>query len=92
LPAEADVVERLTEFIDALERGGVHPVLYVRDDLASRYDLRLGDQNLWCFRFLRRPSDARCVAWQVDGYASVNGVDGRVDLDVGFPALFVRRE
>jgi hypothetical protein len=68
-------------------------VLYVRDDRSTIYSIPpTAPDDRWCFRFVLRPTDPRCVAWQAHGYANVDGIDGSVDLDMGFAALFRPRE
>jgi len=61
-------------------------VLYVGDDFEARYGVRRGVvRPLWHRRFLLRPDVDDWQIWQVHGYAHVDGVSGRVDLDLRRP-------
>jgi GH25 family lysozyme M1 (1,4-beta-N-acetylmuramidase) len=42
-------------------------------------------RRLWHRRFLLRPDVDDWQIWQVHGYAHVDGVSGRVDLDLRRP-------
>lgn len=74
----------LGAFLDAVEaETGQVAVLYVGDDFEERYGVRASLQRpLWHFRFLRRPNVDGWSVWQVHGFASVDGIEGSVDLDV----------
>ena len=66
---------------------GQPALLYVRDDWESRYPVRTRlDRPLWQFRFLRRPDLDNVRVWQIHGFAQVEGISGRVDLDIMRPA------
>ena len=83
-PSEAWVRDNLMIFLDQVEEASEsETVLYLREDFVSLYpfagDL---DRPRWVVRFLRRPPGSWRF-WQVGGYAQVEGISGRVDLDVG---------
>ncbi|HEX9411860.1 MAG TPA: GH25 family lysozyme [Actinomycetota bacterium] len=83
-PDRAAVQRELNTFL-ALVEGTTEQtaVLYVGDEFEARYRVRAScGRPLWLRRFLRRPEVAGWVMWQVGGLAKVNGVRGRVDLDV----------
>ncbi len=82
-PDGAMVDRELTTFLTTVEAQTHTPtVLYVGEDFAERYPTAsLQHRPRWRLRFLRRPHGG-WVVWQVDGLAHVNGVHGRVDLDV----------
>ena len=82
-PSEEDVRREVRAFIAAVERETRQSVLlYVGDDFEGRYPVREQlVRPLWNARFLRRPSGPWSV-WQVMGFARVDGIRGRVDLDV----------
>jgi lysozyme len=82
---DRSVVERELETFLALveDATGRAAVLYVGDDFEERYPVRATiGRPLWHPRFLRRPDVEGWVLWQVSGFAEVDGVTGRVDLDV----------
>jgi lysozyme len=82
-PPSATVERELRAFLDGIEGPERPAILYVGDDFADRYPLALLDEHpRWKPRFLRRPSGPWSV-WQVQGLAHVEGIDGRVDLDIG---------
>ena len=83
-PGRAAVDRELRAFLALVERtAGQDAVLYVGDDFEARYRLRTSfDRPLWARRFLRRPSVTGWDIWQASSFAHVDGVRGRVDLDV----------
>jgi lysozyme len=81
-PSREDVARELAAFLGEVEEASHRPtVLYLGDDWRERYGLPTGDRPLWLRRVLRRPSGG-WYAWQVQGRARVDGVEGPVDLDV----------
>lgn len=44
------------------------------------------DRPLWQFRFVRRPTIDNVLVWQIHGFAHVEGIPGRVDLNIMRPA------
>lgn len=83
-PEAAAVASELSAFLEAVESAwGREAVLYVGDDWERRYPVREQlDRSLWHFRFLRRPDVDGWTIWQVHGFAHVEGIRGRADLDV----------
>jgi lysozyme len=83
-PARADVERELNAFLSLVEQATGQPaLLYVGDDFEERYQVRVSfGRPVWHPRFLRRPDVEGWVIWQVGGYAEVDGVRGRVDLNV----------
>lgn len=82
-PDAATVARELADFLRIVESStGTSVVLYVGDDFEERYPVHEQlDRPTWVLRFLRRP-EGEWWLWQVGGYANVDGIDGRVDLDV----------
>jgi lysozyme len=85
-PDLATVDRELTTFLSVVEAQTHTPtVLYVGEDFGERYPASsLLHRPRWRLRFLRRPH-GDWVVWQVDGLAHVNGIHGKVDLDVMRP-------
>ena len=83
-PRSEEVERQVRMFVELVEAEvGDELILYVGDDFHGRYGLR--DElecDLWQLRVLRRPSQDRWVVWQVHGWAHVEGIGGRVDLDI----------
>jgi lysozyme len=78
------VDDELRDFLRVVEEAwGAEVILYVGDDFESRYPVqdRL-DRPLWIRRFLLRPDVGGWSIWQLHGYASVEGIEGGVDLNV----------
>jgi len=83
-PDTARVEREVRAFLEVVEEAtGRTSVLYISDDFESLYELRetLG-RPLWIARFLMRPSHDGWRVWQVSAFAVIDGVDGRVDLDI----------
>ncbi len=80
-PSRRHVLAEVRAFLDAVEAAWHRPVIvYSRADWESRYPVRALGRPRWRFRFLRRPSGDWRV-WQIHGFAHIDGVAGRVDLD-----------
>ena len=57
-------------------------VLYVRDEFEAAYPVRTWfARPQWRARFLLQPSED-WIVWQVGAFAQIDGIPGRVDLDV----------
>lgn len=74
----------VAEFIRIVEQAWGRPlVLYVFHSFERAYQVReTYDRPLWIPSYPRRPRGPWAV-WQLHGFASVAGVSGGVDLDVG---------
>jgi lysozyme len=83
-PRRATVLREISEFLRLVESATDRTVLlYIGDDFDETYSVRTSlGRPLWHLRFLLRPDVPDWVIWQVMGYAQVEGVKGRVDLDV----------
>ena len=83
-PPRTTVVGELEAFLAAAEAAwGGQVVIYLGDDFEGRYEVRDAlDRPLWLRRFLLRPRGAGVSIWQVHGYAKVDGIAGRVDLNL----------
>jgi len=86
-PPAADVQANLRTFLRIIEAAWGRPaLLYVGDDWESRYPVRAPlDRPLWQRRFLRRPNAHNVRVWQILGFAHVDGIPGRVDLNIMRP-------
>jgi len=87
-PRAAEVQAELDKFLHIVEGAWGRPaMLYVGDDWEHRYPVRTKlDRPLWQLRFLRRPDLNNVRVWQIHGFAHVEGISGRVDLDIMQPA------
>lgn len=82
-PAEEALLEELRAFLEVVERAWGRPaLLYTNDDFDDHYAVRELGRPLWEIGRVFRPSDHRWQVWQLHGFAKVDGVPGRVDLDV----------
>jgi lysozyme len=62
---------------------GRRVVIYLGADFADRYHFaEWASYPLWIRRFYFRPSEHNWVVWQANGFAHVDGIASRVDLDV----------
>lgn len=82
-PAPSVVEGELARFLELVEtQTGHRALLYIGSDFDDLYQVRSRfSRPLWVRRFLLRPGGPWLV-WQVGGFASVDGIRGRVDLDV----------
>lgn len=82
-PDAAVVARELEAFLAAVESATGRPmVLYLREDFDALYPVAV-ERPRWVARFLRRPpGDVGWALWQVGGIAHVDGIEGKVDLDV----------
>ncbi len=83
-PDNATVLREVQAFLTAIDTAWrTQAVIYVGPDWESRYPiLDRVDRPHWLRSFFGPPKQ-RWSIWQVHGSARVDGVDGRVDLDVG---------
>jgi lysozyme len=82
-PTSTDVGRQVETFLSLLDRATGKPtVVYLGADFRALYGVRqLTGHPLWIPHFMVRPKDGWSV-WQVDGFAHVDGVEGKVDLDL----------
>ena len=87
-PAVAAVDAELDAFVTAVEQAWGRPLLvYARGSWTGRYPVpQLADRLRWRTSFFVRPH-ADWAVWQVQYFARVDGISGRVDLDVARPEL-----
>lgn len=83
-PDRAWVERELGTFLDMVEAAsGETVVLYIGDDFESHYGMREQlERPIWHRRVLIRPDVEDWWIWQIHGYASVDGIDGGVDLNI----------
>jgi lysozyme len=82
-PSLSEVQSQLSAFVNRVEQATrQHLVFYIGASFEQRYPLpRVENRLLWKRSILMRPSGSWAI-WQVDGLAHVEGITGRVDLDV----------
>jgi lysozyme len=87
-PPASTVDTELETFLSLVEAAWGRPaMLYVGDDWEGRYPVRTRlDRPLWQLKFLRRPDQDNVRVWQIHGFAHVEGISGRVDLNIMQPA------
>ena len=85
-PSSAAVQTELHAFVERVERAwGERLLIYARSSWTQAYALPTGnDRPQWRTSFFVRPVKAWAV-WQVHYFAEVDGIAGRVDLDVVRP-------
>lgn len=82
-PTRQAFAAELQRFLDRVEGAWGRPaVLYTNDDFAELYPVRDLGRPLWEATYYRRPAGPAWTIWQVTSLASVDGVTGRVDLDL----------
>jgi lysozyme len=88
----AELRAEIETFIDIVEAEAQRPVVaYVLDDFDDRYQVRSTiDRPLWERSLFDRP-DGAWLIWQYSNLATVDGIDGRVDLDVARPELLTEQ-
>jgi lysozyme len=82
-PGLSEVRSQLSDFVRLVERATRQPVIfYIGASFEQRYPLQGVESGLqWKRSILRRPSGSWAI-WQVNGLAHIQGIIGRVDLDV----------
>ena len=82
-PSWRAVGREFATFVRRVENAlGQQTVLYVSGDFESLYPIHSAlVRPRWVRRFLLRPHED-WVIWQVQGFASIDGIRGGVDLDV----------
>jgi lysozyme len=82
-PDGGSVQAELDAFLERVEAAWQRPMLlYVGDDWEARYPvLDRSGRPRWLVSFFGRP-DLEWTVWQLHGFAKVDGIGGRVDLDV----------
>lgn len=82
-PPVEDVQREVGSFVDIVEKTTQKEVvLYVGDDFAGKYKVAEWlDRDVWQPRFMRCPS-SDWVIWQFTGFAQVDGISGRADLNI----------
>lgn len=85
-PTEDVVEQQLSDFVRVVERAWHQPlVVYARQSWTEQYPAAsLSDHQQWRTAFFVRPRSDWAI-WQVHYFARVNGISGRVDLDVVRP-------
>jgi lysozyme len=83
-PSANAVRSELESFLHLVEsETGQTVLLYLGDEFERRYPVRESLRRpIWQLRFLRRPDGPGWQIWQVGGFAHVDGIDGKVDLNV----------
>lgn len=83
-PPREEVHRELGEFLHRVEAVSGRPsVLYVGPDLDRHYNISATLRRpVWRLRALRRPPQGEVTIWQVGGFARVEGISTRVDLNV----------
>ena len=71
-------------FLEAVEEAtGQTVVLYIGDDFEGHYRVRDQlDRPIWHRGILIRPDVDGWWIWQVQGHASIDGIEGGADLNV----------
>jgi lysozyme len=82
-PSLSEVRSQLSDFVRLVEAATRQSLIfYIGASFGQRYPLQGVESGLlWKRSTLLRPSGA-WVVWQVDGFAHIHGISGRVDLDV----------
>jgi lysozyme len=82
-PRRETLLDELAVFLSTVEDAwGRQVVVYTNDDFDTRYPVRQLGRPLWEVARPFRPNDARWRIWQLHGFAHVDGISSRVDLDV----------
>ena len=79
--SNAKVHEELLELVNLVEAERGPVIFYVLDGFEYLDDV-FEERERWQRSLLRRPADDGWLVWQVSNQAYVDGIDGRVDLNV----------
>ncbi len=84
-----DVSDLAVEFMDMVKAQGYNVMLYtysnfIRDSMNLS---RIGNYDLWVANYLEQPNNVNHKMWQHTSYGSVNGISGRVDINIAYQNL-----
>jgi lysozyme len=83
VPAPAAMRAEIDDFLTPVERHTGKPVvLYVTPEFWDAYKDRLPQRPLWVRSLFRPPHQSVWAVWQYHNAGSVDGISGRVDLNV----------
>ncbi|MCM1336219.1 MAG: hypothetical protein NC187_04175 [Candidatus Amulumruptor caecigallinarius] len=79
----ADILTRLQTMVNTLEAHGYDVMLYSNKDGFDRFlGSRFAHYPLWICSFTGRPSTSRLRLWQYTHSGRIDGVEGKVDINV----------
>lgn len=83
-PSQTQVDKELEDFRTIVEDAWERPLLvYARGSFTSEYSIgALAKRPQWVTNFFLRPPEDTWTMWQVHYFAHVDGIEGKVDLDV----------
>lgn len=83
-PSRARVDKELEDFRTIVEDAWDRPLLvYARGSFTSEYSIAaVSNRPQWVTHFFLRPPEDSWTMWQVHYFASIDGIEGKVDLDV----------
>ena len=83
-PSQTQVDKELEDFRTTVEDAWEQPLLvYARGSFTSEYSIgALEERPQWVTNFFLRPHNDDWTMWQVHYFASIDGIEGKVDLDV----------
>ncbi|MCP3992413.1 MAG: lysozyme M1 (1,4-beta-N-acetylmuramidase) [Actinomycetia bacterium] len=79
--SETKIHDELMEMVDLVEAERGPVIFYVLDGFSYLDDI-VAQRQRWQRSLFRRPGDNDWQVWQASNQASVDGIDGRVDLNV----------
>lgn len=80
------------EFMEECKQAGYNVLLYSYNNfIKACFDLdQLSDYGLWVANYLEEPNFGQKV-WQHTSYGSVSGISGRVDINIAYEDLSIRK-
>jgi len=82
--------EMVVAFCDIIEDAGYYVMNYANKEYQKKYfDDSTGKYDLWYARWNVKEPDATCGIWQYSSNGHVNGVKGRVDMNISYKDYYV---
>lgn len=87
------LTELAIEFMELLRAAGYTPMLYSYTNFYRDYlsVSALSGYDLWVANYLQQPNTFAHKMWQHTSYGTVSGINGRVDINIAYEDLRVRK-
>lgn len=79
------LVEMGRAFLDTIKKAGYTPILYTNIDYLNKgFSEIANDYEIWLAQWSMKDPTKQCAIWQYTSGGSVDGIDGRVDMNISY--------